>query len=173
MGRDRRCYSGAVDAGDTIDDDVEAMINACLAAVVAAGTCHALPGDFHPPALPPLPEWATQEWVYTAAGIVAGETVHRCAECDQWIACTIVGDVTLRGYHPWRLRPGRWHGWRIPRERHLTAIRDALEYRCDAVPNCAYLGSLSDYTGRWRFGLARGKLSLIIGNSHGAIVCVQ
>jgi hypothetical protein len=148
------------------------MVSLCLAAAFAAGACRALLGDFHPPAPPPLPAWATQEWVYDAAGIVAGETVHRCAECDLWIACTVVGDVTLRGYHPWRLRPGRWHGWRRPGVRHLAAVEDALRGGCVSAPDCAYLGSLSDYLGHWRYGLAGKRRVLVIGSQWGVIVCI-
>jgi len=148
------------------------MVNLCLAAGLAAGICYALPGDFHPPAPPPLPEWATQQWLYVAAGIVAGETVHDCATCDLWIACTVVGDVERRGYHPWRLRPGRWHGWREPGERHYEAIRQALRGLCDAAPKCAYLGSLSDYAGNWRFNLAHEQRVTAIGNRHGVLTCI-
>jgi len=147
-------------------------IHACLATGLVAGPCFVT--------LPPLaPDWATQQWVYDAAGIVAGETVRDCATCDLWIACTVVEDVTLRGYHPWRLRPinadepGRWYGWRRPRVRHLAAIREALEGTCASVPSCTYLGSLSDYSSNWRFSLAKERPSYIIGNAHGAIVCVQ
>jgi len=140
-------------------------LHACLVTGLAAGPCLA--------ALPPQsPDWATPRWVYDAAGIVAGETVHDCSECDEWIACTVVGDVTLRNYHPWRLRPGRWHGWRRPGEQHLEAVRDALMGGCTDTPVCAYLGSASDYLGRWRFGLARERPALVIGNSRGAIVCI-
>lgn len=144
-------------------------VRLCIAAGVAAGICHA-----EGPNLPAtqMPEWATPEWVYDAAGIVAGETVPRCDECDRWVACTAIGDVAKRGYHPWRLRPGRWHGWRRPGERHLEAVMAALEGRCDAAPECAYLGSLSDYTGNWRFGLASERQVLVIGNRFGAISCV-
>jgi len=146
------------------------IVNLCLAAGFATGVCHALPGDFQPA---PVPAWATQEWIYDAAGIIAGETVPDCQECDMWIACAVVEDVMKRGYHPWQLRPGRWHGWREPQERHLAAVREALEGGCETAPTCAYLGSLSDYTGHWRFGLARERLSYIVGNAHGALVCVQ
>lgn len=153
------------------------ILHLCLAAGYASGVCHTLlPSDIPPP-LPP--DWATPQWVHNAAGIVAGETVPHCTECDLWIACTIVGDVTLRGYHPWRLRPakagepGRWHGWREPRERHYEAVKDALEGGCGKIPECAYLGSFSDYTLRWRFGLAKERASRIIGSEHGVIVCIQ
>lgn len=146
------------------------ILRLCLAAGYASGICHTLlPSDIPPP-LPP--DWATERWVYDAAGIVAGETVSDCMMCDMWIACTVVEDVTLRNYHPWRLRPGRWHGWREPSEGHLEAIRDALEGRCDAAPECAYLGSLSDYMGHWRSGLASERRVLVIGNGHGAMACV-
>lgn len=149
------------------------MVSLCLAAGFAAGVCHALPGDFFPPAPPPFPAWATQEWIYDAAGIVAGETVHQCATCDQWIACTVIGDVTLRSYHPWRLRLGRWNGWRRPGVRHLKAIRCALEGGCcTTAPVCAYLGSLSDYTRHWRFSFAREQQVFVIGNQYGVLACV-
>ena len=146
------------------------VLQLCLAAGYASGVCHTLlPGDIPPPL---LPDWATDAWVYEAAGIVAGETVPDCAECDLWVACTIVGDEELRGYHPWRLRPGRWHGWREPRERYLTAVEKALEGKCAGVPTCAFLGSLSDYTGHWRYGLASEQQVFVIGNKFGAIACV-
>ena len=149
------------------------VLQVCLAAGYAAGICHTLlPSDIPPPAPPPLPAWATQQWIYDAAGIVAGETVRDCIVCDLWVACTVVEDVTRRNYHPWRLRPGRWHGWRRPGERHLAAIGDALEGGCASAPICAYLGSLSDYTGNWRFGLASERQVLAIGGRHGVIVCV-
>lgn len=144
------------------------MVSLCLAACITADTCQALPSE-----CPPLlPGWATPRWIHDAAGIVAGETVHDCATCDRWIACTVVKDVTLRGYHPWRLRPGRWHGWRRPGERHLTAVEAALKGECRDTPECAYLGSLSDYTRNWRFNLAREQQVSAIGNSRGVIVCV-
>lgn len=147
-------------------------LHACLATSLVAVPCYA------PPALPPLPAWATDAWIHDAAGIVAGETVPNCAECNLWIACAVVEDVTLRGYHPWRLRPtekdkpGRWHGWREPSERHLGAIEDALGRGCGAIPECAYLGSFSDYTLHWRYGLASERRALIIGNRHGAMACI-
>ena len=72
------------------------MVNICLAACITATVCHVPPDECKPT----LPDWATQRWVYDAAGIVAGESVHGCAECDLWIACTVVGDVMLREYHP-------------------------------------------------------------------------
>lgn len=152
------------------------VLRLCLAAGYASGICHTLQPSDIPPPLPP--DWATPQWIHDAAGIVAGETVPNCAECDAWVACTIVGDVTLRGYHPWRLRPterdkpGRWHGWREPGERHWGVIRNALEGKCTGVPTCAFLGSLSDYTGHWRYGLASEQQVLVIGNRFGAIVCV-
>jgi len=150
-------------------------IRLCIATGMAAGICRAEGLDL-PLAL--TPEWATPEWIYDAAGIVAGETVPNCTECDSWIACTIVADVVERGYHPWRLRPteagksGRWYGWRRPGERHLNAIRDALADGCENVPVCAYLGSASDYLGNWRFGLASERRVFVIGNRFGAIACV-
>lgn len=149
------------------------MVNTCLTACLTTGICLSLPCE-----PPPLPAWATPRWVRDAAGIVAGETVPNCAECDLWIACTVVGDVEERGYHPWRLRPaeadrpGRWNGWRGPRERHMAAIEDALKGKCAGVPTCAFLGSLSDYTGRWRYGLARERQVLVIGNGRGAMACI-
>lgn len=147
------------------------VLRLCLAAGYASGICHTLlPSDI-PAALPP--DWTTPRWIHDTAGIVAGETVPDCTECDLWVACTVVGDVTLRHYPPWRLRLGRWNGWKQPGERHLGAVVAALEGGCDAVPECAYLGSLSDYTLHWRYGLAKERPSRIIGNSHGAIVCVQ
>ena len=155
---------------------VSPFLTACLAAGYASGVCHTLlPSDIPPP-LPP--DWATEQWIYKAAGIVAGETVHDCAMCDLWIACTVVGDVTVRGYHPWRLRPakagepGRWNGWREPGERHYEAVREALAGDCASAPECAYLGSLSDYTGHWRYGLARERQVFVIGNRFGTIICV-
>ena len=143
------------------------MVGLLLVACITAETCQGLPVTSPSPL-----DWATPRWVHDAAGIVAGETVHDCATCDMWIACTIVEDVTLRGYHPWRLRLGRWHGWREPRERHWEAVRDALEGRCAKIPECAYLGSFSDYLGHWRYGLAEEQLAHVIGNQRGAIVCV-
>jgi hypothetical protein len=147
-------------------------LHACLITSLAVGACYA-------PVPPPLPpDWATDAWIYDAAGIVAGETVHDCAICDQWIACTVVEDVTLRGYHPWRLRPreedgpGRWLGWRRPGERHLAAVKKALEGGCTDAPECAFLGSLSDYTGNWRFGLAHERQIFVIGNQWGVIACI-
>ena len=154
------------------------MVNTCLIACLTAGVCISLPCNARPPAPPPLPDWATREWVHDAAGIVAGETVPDCAECDLWIACTIVGDVEERGYHPWRLRPaeadkpGRWYGWRGPRARHYEAVEKALRDGCTKVPECAYLGSLSDYALIWRFGLASERQVLVIGNGRGAMACV-
>ena len=146
------------------------VLRLCLAAGYASGVCHTLGLDDIPPPLPP--DWATPQWAHEAAGIVAGETVPNCIECDLWVACTIVGDVELRGYHPWRLRPGRWHGWKEPGERHLQAVQDALEGKCAGIPTCAFLGSLRDYTGHWRYGLASERRVLVIGNGRGAIVCV-
>jgi hypothetical protein len=149
---------------------IGSFLAACLVAGYASGICHTLLPDDIPPLLPPA--WATPRWVHDAAGIVAGETVPDCAECDAWVACTIIEDVTLRGYHPWRLRPGRWHGWREPGERHYKAIRRALRGHCASAPECAYLGSFSDYTGHWRFNLAQAQPVLAIGNSRGVIVCI-
>ena len=151
-------------------------LHACLITSLAAGPCYAAPVPIAPP---PLPDWATQEWIHDAAGIVAGESVPGCDLCDLWIACTVVEDVTVRGYHPWRLRPaeedrpGRWYGWREPGGRHLMAVERALNMGgCSEAPTCAYLGSLNDYAGNWRFGLAQGELCHVIGNRHGAIICV-
>lgn len=147
------------------------VLRLCLAAGYASGVCHTLQPSDIPPPLPP--DWATPRWIHDAAGIVAGETVPDCAECDLWVACTIVEDVTLRGCHPWRLWPGRWHGWREPEERHLQAVEIALEGECVGIPACAFLGSLRDYNLGWRFGLAKERPSRIIGNDHGAIVCIE
>lgn len=148
-------------------------LHACLVTSLVAGPCYAS----LPPALPP--KWATPKWIRDAAGIVAGESVPGCDECDSWIACTVVEDVTLRGYHPWRLRPteadrpGRWHGWREPGERHLTAVAKALSAGgCLGVPTCAFLGNWNDYLGNWRFGLAHERQVLAVGNSAGVVVCV-
>ena len=152
-----------------------AAVRLCIVTGVAAGICHAEGPDL-PLAL--TPEWATPEWIYDAAGIVAGETVPNCTECDSWIACTIVADVEERGYHPWRLRAAvaggsaRWYGWRRPSDHHLDAVRMALGGRCADVPVCAYLGSLLDYAENWRFDLARKESCHVIGNQFGAIVCV-
>lgn len=146
------------------------ILQLCLAAGYASGVCRTLlPADIPPP-LPP--GWATAAWVHDAAGIVAGETVPDCAECDLWIACAVFEDVTLRNYHPWRLRPGRWHGWREPGERHWEAVRAALRGGCEDAPECAFLGSLRDYNLGWRFGLASEKVSCIIGNKYGVIACI-
>ena len=148
-------------------------IHACLVTSLVAGPCYVAPV-----LPPPLPAWATPRWVHDAAGIVAGESVHDCAECDLWIACAVVEDVTVRGYHPWGLRPaeagrpGRWNGWRRPGERHLAVVKKALRGGCAEVPRCAYLGSLSDYALTWRFGLASERQVLVVGNWHGAIACV-
>lgn len=149
------------------------MVGLLLVACVTAEACYGLPDA------PPPPEWATPRWIRDAAGIVAGESVPGCNPCDLWIACTVVEDVTLRGYHPWRLRPtevgkpGRWHGWREPGEQHLTAVAKALGAGgCLEVPTCAYLGSLNDYAGNWRFGLARERRVLAVGNSAGVVVCI-
>jgi len=150
-------------------------LHACLITSLSIGACFA-PAPAPPP---PLPGWATDAWVYDAAGIVAGETVPGCAECDLWVACTIFEDVTLRGYHPRCLRPaeedkpGRWNGWLEPGERHYEAVMDALEGNCSGVPTCAFLGSLRDYDLGWRNSLASERRVFAIGNHHGAMACVQ
>lgn len=117
-------------------------------------------------------DFATDAWIEYAAGIVAGETVVGCQECNRWIACTIVRDVALRGYYEYGLYPGRWHGKKPPRDEHRETIRRAARPGgCSDVPVCRYLGNERDYRG-WRAGLASGVQSYIIGNERGAIVCI-
>jgi len=116
--------------------------------------------------------FATDAWIEYAAGIVAGETVAGCPECDILIACTIVRDVAMRDYCPYCLYPGRWHGKKTPRDEHREAIEQAARPGgCVGIPVCQYLGNERDYRG-WRAGLAKGVQSYIIGNERGAIVCV-
>ena len=127
-----------------------------------------------PPSLPPppLPTYATQQWVHYAASIVAGETVPNCEICHLWIACTIKQDIA-GGRNPWALHPGRWHGYHTPRPEHLAAVEAALQKQgCLSVPTCAYLGNLNDYR-YWAAGrLAQDVSCHLVGNRHGAIVCV-
>ena len=142
-----------------------ALTIACITASIAITTC----GDFHPPPPPPLPAWATQQVTYHMAGIVAGETVPGCEICHLWIACTIKRDIE-GGQYP---HSGRWHGYRTPRPEHLAAVEAALHSQgCFSVPTCAYLGNLNDYR-YWSAGrLAQGVSCHLVGNRHGAIVCV-
>ena len=127
-----------------------------------------------PPSLPPppLPTYATQQWVHYAASIVAGETVPNCEICHLWIACTIKQDIA-GGRNPWALHPGRWHGYHTPRPEHLAAVEAALQKQgCLSVPTCAYLGNLNDYRYWSASRLAQDVSCHLVGNRHGATVCV-
>jgi len=149
---------------------MNAITIACITASIAITTSHALPEQTSLP--PSLPAYATQQWIHYAASIVAGETVPGCEICDRWIACTIQRDIE-RGYYPWALHPGRWHGYRTPRPEHLAAVEAALHPQgCLDVPTCAYLGNLNDYR-YWSAGrLAQDVSCHLVGNRHGAIVCI-
>jgi len=149
------------------------ILTACLVSGIPLGVCRAetTTTNLEPWATDTLaltPSWATESWQRYAAGIVAGETVPGCSLCDLWIACTIRRDVE-RGYSPWRLHPGRWHGWREPHESHREAIRMALTPDgCDEIPHCRYLGNVRDFQYNWA---SRGP-GYVIGNTRGLIVCV-
>lgn len=147
-------------------------MTACLLASAVITTTIGIP---HAPALHPpplLPAYATQQVIYHMAGIVAGETVPDCEICHLWIACTVRRDIE-DGRHPWALHPERWHGYRTPSPAHLAAVEAALHLQgCLSVPTCAYLGNLNDYR-YWSAGrLAQDVSCHLVGNHHGAIVCV-
>lgn len=142
----------------------------CIATLLTTSGIPDEPGA--PPRESERYEFATDTWVEYAAGIVAGETVVGCTDCDLFVACTMVRDVAMGGYCPYCLHPGRWHGKKTPRDEHREAVWQAVQPGgCRDVPVCRYLGSERDYRG-WRSGLARGVQSYIIGNERGAIVCV-
>jgi len=146
---------------------VTALLAVCLAAA-PMGVCQAEALDVAAPGIPDWPAWASAAWQEYAASIVAGESVPGCEQCDLWIACTIVDDVA-RGHDPWRLHPGRWHGWGRPSAAHRWAVRRALSPGgCAQVPRCRYLGNVRDYLTCWN-GMGPG---LIIGNEIAGIVCV-
>ena len=120
-------------------------------------------------ASPPTPVWATIEWVGYASHIVAGEAPSNCEVCNRWIACTIVRDIQ-RGYNPWNLYPGRWHGWKSYGPAHKLAVQQALNPAfCRGIPRCIYLGNEKDY----RFSWSRYGPAIIVGNRNGTIVCVE
>jgi hypothetical protein len=106
------------------------------------------------------------------AGILAGETVPNCPTCDHWIACTLADDLN-RYPDAYALHPGRWHGYKRPQRHHVRAMEMALAPGgCADVPTCQFLGNLRDYTHTWAPGLASERPSHVVGNQHGAIVCI-
>jgi hypothetical protein len=115
--------------------------------------------------------WATPYWRNTyAPSIVAGETVPGCSECDLMIACTLYNDVVEGGYSPFRLygNPGRWHGWKKPRQQHIDAVQKALDGGCSSLPRCIRLGNRTDFQYNWtHMGPA-----VVVGNQRGLIICV-
>lgn len=92
----------------------------CLMAGAPRGACMAELADADGREIyPRAPYWATERWQDYAAHIVASEA-RGVPAADIVIACTILRDVE-RGYHPWRLHPGRWKGYGTPdaRDREL------------------------------------------------------
>lgn len=96
------------------------------------------------------PSWATVGWQDYAAHIVAGEGVPGNKEAALWIACTIRRDVE-RGWGPYLLYPGRWHGWGYPDEISEEAVALSLTKNgCRKVEKCMYLGNSADYFNNWQ-----------------------
>ena len=136
---------------------------ACLMVGVSSGPCHVAS-----PTKPATPTWATPAVQEHLAGIVAGETVLGCPKCDLWIACTIRRDIE-RGWNPWLLHPGRWHGWKAPSDSHRASIAVALSLGgCANVPRCKYLGNIRDYRLNWT-----SHPAIVIGTPRGLIACVE
>lgn len=106
-----------------------------------------------------------------AAHIFAGEYLPDSEIANTWIVCTILRDGLSRylaGVSPYTLHPGRWNGWKAPSQ----AQRDFVTHiDCTEVPWCAFVGTISDYN-VWRHYLAPNRVSLIVGNQHGIVVCV-
>jgi len=114
--------------------------------------------------------WATPAWQRYAGHIVAGESPAGCQECDQVIACTLINDVK-RGYSPWRLHPGRWHGWRkhvTPAQQRAVSLAVTTNV-CFSLPVCKFLGNARDFQYNWTH-LGPGT---VWGNRNGLVICVE
>jgi len=151
------------------------ILTACLVIGVPLGVCRAevaggaTLGDF--PRLPPA--WATPAWIEYAAHVVASEA-RNVPAADIVIACTILRDVE-RGWHPWSLHPGRWHGFGRPDKADRQAVHDALlTDACDSVPNYRYVGNFNDAKYWRRTGvIGETAVDLYLGPSGSAVVGVR
>ena len=120
-----------------------------------------------------IPTWATARWQNYAAHIVASEA-RGVPSADIVIACTLLKDIE-RGWHPWRLYPGRWHGYGPPDEADRQAIIDALTSRaCDDIPVYKYVGNLRDLRHWKAVGMVKtgGPFTLHIGSGGQTVVGV-
>lgn len=116
--------------------------------------------------------WATEAWIDYVAHIVASEA-RNVPTADLPVACTLVRDVTIRNYHPWKLygNPGRWHGYGLPDVADYRAVRTALEGGCDDIPDFRYFGCMNDMGYFVRHGyVADQPLSLYVGANGSMVV---
>ena len=141
----------------------------CLAAGAPSGVCNA---EVHDLVFPVAPQWATASWQTYAAHIVASEA-RGVPSADIVIACTLIRDIE-RGYHPWNLHPGRWHGYGTPDDLDRKAVTDALlSSACVDVPRYKYVGNFRDaqYWVRSRT-IDNGPFDLYVGPHGQAVVGV-
>jgi hypothetical protein len=119
-------------------------------------------------AVPTTADGPPEATVDAVAGIVAGETAVNCPACDRVIACTIARDLA-RGYSVARLRH-RWYGHGWPSVGQRETVRQALSNGgyCAEIPDCRFVGNVSDYANNWR-GLGPGVLHC---GTRGCVVCV-
>lgn len=99
-------------------------------------------------------------WLYHAAGIVAGEAPGGCLECARVTACTIK-------LQPYNL--GRWYGWREPTAYHKNVVLWATDENCASYPVCDFLGTRKDYELFESWGWVNTKVEYC--NKHGCSVC--
>lgn len=120
---------------------------------------------------PRRPSWATPAWREYAAHIVASEA-RGVPQADIVVACTLIRDIE-RGWPPWGLHPGRWHGWGSPDSADRQAVEDALNGACADVPNYIYVGNFQDAQFWARIGTIKGwPVDLYVGPSGAAVVGV-
>ena len=122
-------------------------------------------------ATPRWPSWATPAWREYAAHIVASEA-RGVPQADIVVACTLIRDIE-RGWSPWGLHPGRWHGWGSPDSADRQAIEDALNGACTGVPDYIYVGNFRDAQYWARTGMIKNwPVDLYIGPGGGAVIGV-
>ena len=146
----------------------------CIVTGAPLGACWAevqdeLDRNFYPRA----PHWATDAWRDYAAHIVASEA-RGVPAADIVIACTLIRDVE-RGFRPWNLHPGRWHGFGKPDEADIQAVTDALlSPACVHIPRYKYVGNFRDAQYWTRSGIIDdGPFDLYLGPHGQAVVGVR
>jgi len=151
---------------------MQITLSICLAAGALQGVCMAdikMNEDW----TIDFPSWATLKWQDYAAHIVASEA-RGVDSADIVIACTLINDIE-KGYNPWNLYPGRWHGYGAPDDKDRQAVKDALfRDACLRIPVYKYVGNFRDAQ-YWNAVnmIDDGPFDLYIGTNGRAVVGVE